>query len=466
MSFLSLPLTTRLLGPADYGRLALAGVFVGIGASLATLGSTFTINNRVDPRPDGESGQIISALLLRAFFWTSAWAGLMVLLHATLGGELAVFASLTDTEFWLAVGAMVMSPSWPIISDLLTRRGQAVPFLVVAIAQAVCGAGSTLLSLFVFRLGSTSLFVGLLVSSIIPFAATLILLREELCRPPKKALVEVSRAGRRFFLAQGTMTMQILLERLLLSRFAGVHVLGLYTHSQRYKEVLFMATKSVTRGAMPVMLEEAQDAQSGFRSTATIFRVVHVALTLIGILFVLFGDLLVSALTNDRFTQAHTLLGPWIIIILLQNASKPQIGTMFALGSAREVARIDARANFCGIVILAVLVPFLGVWGALVAAGVQTVSYRLLVNREAARYRKIAFHDAWVMWGSAAILAIVLVKTALRPSLVASVLIWLGASSFIIALSWQQVGLAAGSIRKTIRAIPLLGRPTEVEESL
>ncbi len=398
ISFLALPWTTRILGPLNYGQLALAAAVVNSGATLSTLGASFAINNRWLRSSRDEQGALLTGLCVKAAVTSGAWAAAVVALFLVARPHWSALTTVTDAELALTVVATLLAPYWFLASDVATIERRSLLFSAVTFGQAAISTTVTLVSLYVFDLRGASLFVGLAAGSVVSITAAAYVLVPRLgARRPGTAAGDL--ATGRFLLAQVTDSANALLERGLVSHFSGFVVLGLYTHSQGYGAYVFQAAKAVSRGVWPVTLQEAADRQSTFPRTGRTWRVVHLGVVAVGIPMTLLGDRLISLLTNGKFTGAHVYLAGWFSLILLQNAAKPEGGVVFALGNARIAAMLNVGANLARLLALCVLVPIAGAKGALVAALAQAAVYRVWIRSVARRLRPTPFQDEYVVAG-------------------------------------------------------------------
>lgn len=451
ISFLTLPLTTRVIGPSAYGRLALVGAPMGIGTTLATLGAGFLIYRHGPEIVTSARSSLLATLVWIALLVIVSWSGILILLFFLLRDSLQVLGELSFTEVGLGLGAMVLSPFWIIATEFLTLQGRSRPFAIATICQTAAAAAATLLSLFVFDLGSLALFIGLFAGSIVTFgAASIVLFPHVKAGTDRRWFGELREMAIHNLFASFTEQGFVLVERISLST-VGLAPLGLYTHSQRYREVAQIAVKSVAKSSWPVTLDEARDTSSDFPVTRVTWQAMHLAITLGGVAFATLGDYAIAFLTNGKFTSAFIFVGPWFIFILLQHASKPQLGTVFSLGDGKTAANLITFVNLSAIVALLPLVAWLGSLGAVIAALVSQLVYRMLVRVVALRYRDTPFNDQWVFFGAALILVILAVKVAADPGF------FLSATLFVLT---TLACLIAGRRTLTSAAGAVLGRST------
>lgn len=437
VSIVTLPLTTKVLGPSAYGLFALGGSLAGVGASIATLGMTFVLAKRWTVAGRNERRRIVGTLLTIGLAITVGWAIIVGSIYLALRDHVGFLGALTPGEMGFALGGLLISPLWMVASDILTVEGGAGVYAGVTIMQSIATAAATLTALFAFDLGTLSLFIGIFVGALVASAASVVYLRDYLSLGFDRTL-RGELAQTTFLLAQAAETVQSVVERILLSRFVGYTNLGLFVHSRRYRDLAMQGTTAVTRGVWPVTLDEAKDPTSSFAATARTWRTVYVGLTAASLVATAFGDQMISVLTHDKFTPAWKFLTPWFALLLVQLSAKPEVGTMYAFGRARAMGRISLVSNTLGIVAAAALIPWVGAWGALVALVLQGLCYRIGVRLPARRLRPVPFQDTWAIAGCVTLIVAWVAKLVLEPGLggdlvllVAAEALWLGAAAVV-----------------------------------
>lgn len=424
ISFLTLPLTTNILGPRAFGAVAVVGALVAVGGAFATLGTSFVIYRHLPQASADEANRLIGTLCWVGVAVAAAWGLVATAGFVGLRPWLPALQQVPVVGFALALAAMLLSPFWAVTMDVLTAQQRAGLFARALLIQAFVTASITLACLYWFDLGTVSLFAGNFAGTAVLFAASAAVLRARM-RPRidrtwalKLREMAVANAG-----AQASETGYTLAERFLLSRFSGLQTLGLYAHSQRYRDVTQLAVKAVGRGALPLGLEEARDPEGDFPSTRATWAAVYVVIAAAGAVAASAGDVLLSVLTHGKFTSAYVFLGPWFVFVLLQNAARPEFATLFALGEGRTVARVNLWTNTAALALLLVLVPWLGAPGAAAAAIAQVGMNRVAIARAARRYRPTPRHDRWVARGIVIITLAVVTKEVLQPAWPGSVLL-------------------------------------------
>jgi O-antigen/teichoic acid export membrane protein len=456
VSFLMLPLATRVLDAADYGVFALVTAFTtGVG-SLAVVGAGFVLANRFPTALPEERKQIVSGLLCVAVVTAAVGVFACAAVFIGLRGSWSVVAAVPATGLVMALGTAMLLPLWLVAAELLTVEGRAGAFARASAAQTVASAGGTLLGLFVWDLQVDALFLGALCGAAAGTAAIIPVLRPYLTRTLRIEQVRRDTRGHGLFLvSQIIETGYGALERVLLSTVVGFRELGYYSHSQSYRMVVHLASKSVSRGAWPVTLSEARNPTAGFVSTRRVWSAVYVLVAWVGLAAAAVGDIVIELLTNDRLTGAWIYVPGWVVVVILQNLAKPQLGIVWTSADARTLARLGIVTSALSIVVLVSLVPLIGAPGALVAVMVGALAYRVRLSAIASRYGTTEFQDQWALAGIVAIAATTGLKLLLEPGTLGSAVLLVAVSLIWLAASRRVVGEAGRILGRGLRRPPV-----------
>jgi O-antigen/teichoic acid export membrane protein len=445
ISFVTLPLATRILGPANYGVFALGATIAGFGSILATLGTTFFISNTFAGSGLSERRQLISTLVARTALLAAGWAVLILAGALALRGHVDLLDEVPLKGLALVLLGAILATPWTIAIDVLTVEGKASWFSLSLIVQAVSNAVVLLVALYVFELRGLSLFVGSLAGSVAALVMSLVVLRPYLA--PRLGLLRTRLGQRQFLPTQALEAVHPVVERTLLANYTGFSQLGIYAHSLAYRSLILQGMNAVNRATWPVTLEEAK-ARTAFSVTGRVWAAVHLAIAMVSVPFILFGDQLISLLTNDKLTAAWVFLAPWFVLVLLQSSGKAATGVLYATGVSSTVAKLGLLANVVAISSLVIFVPLLGAAGAAVALLLQALVFRVALQLLARRRAAIPFQD----WGAVAACAFVTVLFLLRRHVVEST-----ESLLVLLVAAELLCLAVGS-RVIATVAPLLWR--------
>lgn len=445
ISFVTLPLATQFLGPANYGVFALGATIAGFGTIIATLGTSFFISNTFAGSDVAERRQLISTLVVRTALLATAWAILILLAALALRGHIALLDEVPLRGLALVLLGAILATPWVIAVDVLTVEGKASWFSLSLIAQALTTSVVILVSLYVFDLGGLALFVGSLAGSIAALTTSLVVLRPYLS--PRLGLVRTRLGQRQFVPTQLLEAVQPVVERTLLAKYAGFTPLGNFAHSLAYRNLVLQGMNAVNRATWPITLEEAK-AHTSFHVTGRVWSAMHLAIAMVSVPFVLFGDELISALTNDKLTGAWVFLAPWFVLVLLQSSGKAATGVLYALGVSSTVAKLGLLANAVGIGSLLVFVPAFGAAGAAMALLLQALVFRIALQLLARRRATVPFQD----WGAVLACAFVTALFLLRRYVVDST------ESLLVLLVVAELGCVAVGSRVILTVAPLVLR--------
>lgn len=416
-SIATLPLATRILGPEDYGAYALVMSISTCIQALAAALQTYVLPAFIGTIGERERHDLIFTCLANVV----AFAGLTSIVVA-IGIDLGAPGLLEQAGvdriavIAAALGTIAIAP-WLLAIDLFAIDGRASAFASITIAQTVATAGALLISLFVFRLGATSLYVSFLVGSSVAGLASLLAMRKDIYGRYSRAWF-----GKMFEMAPPAIGQRlaesgvVILERSVIGIFATARGIGLYTHSQLYSSAGTIALNALSRGMLPLNLKEAREVPPLFSGTCSVWLPAQLLVALGAIEFALAGDLVISLLTNGKFTDAHLMAYLLVVALAIKTGGKPESAYLAATGNGTRLAHLNTMSTVIGAGSLIALVPLLGVIGAAVAALLRALAFRggLWI---ATREWKIPFQDGPLFVGlSCSALVGALVFTSAIPA--------------------------------------------------
>jgi len=407
LSFVMLPLVTRVAGPREYGIFALVTAYTAFGSGLATMGGNYIISHRFLGATADEQREVASTVSLLAIITVSIYGILLLSLWRVLPGT--DYAPLIGVG--LAVLAMIIAQPWVGALDIVTIRGEAGTFAAVAIAQGLVTSLVLLFGLYQLHLGVTAFFLSQLAGAFVAFAGAFVALRGLFqWRLDPRVLRELRSLG--FISAIGNVAeaSQTGVERTVVSLHSGVAQLGIYSNSQSYRTFASLPVGAISKSVWPVTLREAGDPNSGFVRTKEAWDIAYIGLTAAGIFLATLGDVVIGILTHGKFTPAYAYATFWMMFLLMQNSGKPQTGILFRLGGGKVYARLVVISTFVGIAALVALVPLFGLWGAAASVTVQQLFLRASIQIAARRFRRTPFQDGWALFGILYIAAVFLVR--------------------------------------------------------
>lgn len=430
VSFALLPLMTLVLGPRDYGTFALVTAVTSFGTALSTLGGGYVLAQRWPVAQEDERKRILTSLLVLSAVVALLFALLLPIAWREAALYWDVAAEVPELGVRIGAATVAFAAPWILASEVLTLDGRAVALATVMVTQTLCSAAASLTALFVFDLGGLALFVGAFAGAAATGIGGLLCLTGSLLPAfDRRVATDTAKLGVPLSISNLLDIATQIAERTLLSAQVGLSALGIYSHSQSYLNIAQAGIKPVVRAAWPISLGEARDAASDFARTGRVWRIGHLMLVGAGLLFATFGRDLIGLLTHGKFAEAGPFAALWMALLLVRLSGRPQLATLFAFGRGYSISKVGIASNLLAIVLLLVLVPRVGVAGAVAAAFAQAAATRLLYWFIVRHDRATPMQDAWPVAGVALIGATLAVAemaepdAALRALLLAAVLL-------------------------------------------
>ena len=436
LSFLALPLTTRILGPADYALFSVTSAICTLFVTIAQLGSVFILAQRY-PSSNGEARRgLVSTIFFQCLTSSVFLASLMLLMWPVVRENWSVVDGVTLGMIALVAVAMVGTSLSTLVGTLAVFGYAPGYFALITTVKATISVAVVLMALFFFDLHVVSLFLGQFAAGLLDLiGACLIILPFLGWRFDRKVASDCLRLGGWGSVAQISMQGQQLLERSVLSTAVGLHPLGLFVHAQQYQNYAMLGVRPVQQALVPVMLEEASAPAAGFSRTDRAVRMLFVALTMLALTVAFLGREVIHVMTNGKFDEAAPYAALLIGVLLLQSSGRPQVARLLSAGRGRHLAACNIVAVAAAAVVLITLSPLLGLPAAVGAIYVQYAVFRLGIGLSAARLGRLPFQDLRGFAGVAAVGGAVAVVEVWDPDIAARVLLLLAAMIVVAAFN-------------------------------
>ena len=318
---------------------------------------------------------------------------------------LAAVESIGSSLYTLALG----------ISKLGIAPGH---YSLIAVLKNLTAVGATLASLFLFELKGVSLFIGHAAGGVVALVGSLAMLSRFL-RPRidwdmlRHALYLGGWSTVSFLALQARQT----IERALLSRYLGLHDLGLLVHAQQYQSIATLGAQPIQSAVTPVLLDEAKEKNSKFTRTARTSNVLFVGVTVFGVAAALFARTVIGVLTHDKFNAAGPFVALLVGAVLVQLSGRPQLAHLLSNGRGRYISLCNVIAAVGAVVVLFALVGRIGLLAAVSGSYAQFVLFRLATGIDPFSTARLPFQDQWVVFGVAVIAGTVAGVDYFKPDL-------------------------------------------------
>lgn len=395
-----IPFATRILGPEDYGIYGMAVVVAGLVVALCETGAAYVLYGHFADVREGERRELFSSLLALSAAAGTVAATLLWALWPLLGRLDSTLAALSPQEKTLLCLAVPCRTMWSIASPILIAQMRSNWLAACILLQAITVFTVVLMSLFIFEQERAALFWGNLAGAAAALALALFAIgRSAWATPRLHWLRKVVRLAPGAWLAGIAENLRSTVESATVVRATGSTGLGNYNHARLYYGLLMQGTNAFANVLWPHALQDAIDQSSQFIRVRLGWNLVYLCLTLAGLTFVFFGELIVALLTNGKFNQAAAWIPFFVIYLLIQNAGKPATAVLYAANRGNTLSALRVVTTSVAIGALLILVPQLGVPAALAIGIAEMVLTRVLVQLAARRIQPIPFQDQWVLLG-------------------------------------------------------------------
>lgn len=419
LSFLTLPLTTLVLGPADFATFSLVVSMSALAMSLSQMGSAYLLTHRFRGATRQGRCTLVTTMTVLVFVSSLVFAAVFVSAFLFLRHSWSVLAGITLAMILMvaieSVGASLYALALG-ISKLGTSAGF---YAAISVCKSVVAVGATLVALFVFDLKGVSLFVGHVCGGVVALVGSLAMMSPFLTgRVDREVLKEALRLG-------GWSTVSLLflqarqtIERTLLSRYLGLYDLGIYTHAQQYQSFAMLGTQPIQSAVTPVFLDEAREKDGRFARTGRISNVLFLGVTVLGVGAALFGRTVIGLMTHGKFDAAGPYVALLIGVVLLQLSGRPQFTALIGNGRGRYLSLCNIVAVIGAVATLALLIELIGLFSAVCASYAQFLIFRLATGLDPFSTARLPFQDQGVIAGLAAIAITVAGVEHFEPGLV------------------------------------------------
>ena len=335
LSVALLPLATRHLGASDYGIYGLVISIVVLVSAAADGGAGLLVPAHYGSASASERARLFVSLAIFAGIAASA-AGLLMIVpwlwhHSTFSDQAIPLAAVALS---IALMPMRAITNISVMIFSVTDRGLAIAAQLAI--QSLVTFVSTLVALFEFEMGVTSLFIGAFCGQLAALGIGLVALgrhhvssspsRDWLCRAASTSPTTAASG-----IVDGTRGFG---ENALLTSAISLHAVGILGHARLYHGLLMALSNAVGHNLWAKSLEEARNPRSSFEITRSAWTPVQIAVTCAGMIFAFVGREIVDFIGNGKFTEAAPYVTALFVIALIQTTEQPANAVVCAFGRA------------------------------------------------------------------------------------------------------------------------------------
>jgi O-antigen/teichoic acid export membrane protein len=361
------PLYTRVLSPADYGVLEVAGAFAGFAGIFTVIGIDLALNALFFDGDETYQRNLVTTALV----CVTACGSLVAAFYVVAGARLAVWffkdAGRVYMFYLYAIGS-VSSPIVAVISAALRLRMGVKRVNVLAATSLLANVGTTIVMVLVIRLKATGIVAANMTASVVTCVTGLALAYQSLRGSFSPQLAKpLVRTGLTLVPAVASGLALAIADRLLLVWYVSQTDLGLYSIANKLASMLLVMLGATWAAWQPMALEMANQPDAA-RQYARVFEYIAAASMLLSLAVGLFAPEILLIFTRAAYVPAapFTLVltayyGP--VIFLESSLAIP----LYARKRTHIVSVITFISAGVNIALNLLLDPWLGVWGAVLA---------------------------------------------------------------------------------------------------
>ena len=438
ISLAVLPLATRVIGPAEYGTLALAVAFSLLVSAIAQASYGYVLpEHLLDTQGEHRSGLLMSAVAAASVCGLAA-ALLVAPLAYMLTPSLFEVSQVARVGIVACVLLTGFAAPWLVSLDMLMLEGRAAGYAFGTVSQSVINALATLAFLFLFPLPELALLLGYMAGQATLLVASVAFLFPHFgARIDRRWFVDMRRSALAVGRAGLAETGRSLFERAYLGVWTSVSELGLFAHAQLYRNAAMTGLNAISRATWPVNLREAREERLTFKVTTASWNVVQCGVSVFCVLFALFGREIIGLLTSGKFVEATPIALIFLAALLIQTSAKREQSLLIARFSGAKVSNAITIGVAVSLVLGLLLIPSLGAIAAAGAFLAQSLVQRAIIMVRARKAAHLPFSEFWVLSGLALMTAGFAWTTLAEPSLTVRGIV--GAAVCGAALCWQSM---------------------------
>jgi O-antigen/teichoic acid export membrane protein len=404
LAFVTLPLTTLVLSPADFAAFSLTVSFSALAMSLSQMGSPFVLSQRFRGASEEERCRLVTTMTALVLTSSVVFAAVFIMAFIFLHSYWRSTAGITLAMVALAVVESIGSSVHLLVRGT-SRLGSAPGYYsLVTVSKNITAVSVTLAALFLFDLKGIALFIGHGAGGLVALVGSLAMLsRFFKVRVDWDIAKSAMRLGGWNTVSSLSLQARQTIERAVLSRYVGLYDLGLYVHAQQYQSLAMLGCQPIQSAVVPVLLDEAKEKDPQFRRTARASNVLFLGVSIFGVAAALFGRAIIGLLTHDKFNAAGPYVALLVGVVLIQISGQPQLAHCLSNGRARYLCLCNILGVTGAILTLVVLVAQIGLSAAVCASYVQFMLFRVATGINPSSSVRLPFQDGWAIVGVLAI---------------------------------------------------------------
>lgn len=314
--FVTVPLTTYFLSPADFGVFA-AVIMVSSLINAFSLFGTMMLHGYYYKLDNTQRKTMLFNSMLLAFCWNLLFCALFRwCAHWAMPHFIQSFEPVYLLYFDLSLLGILFSTTGVVTLELLVLENRSFLHGVLEIGQFITGLSANIICLTVFDMKTMALFIGPVAMGVFVSICSLIILPSRMrCHIEWSWIKEAARRELPTVVAKIGDVCANSLERFAIQNWYDLTQLGLYNHSLSYRMLLLMFNDAFRKVAAPSAIKSINENTS-IEPILRLGRVWMALLGLGGVFITLFGMELLDILTHGKFVAAAPMASLWFVFIV------------------------------------------------------------------------------------------------------------------------------------------------------
>ncbi len=367
-------LSTRYLGPSNYGSITYVSTYVSFFSSLCTMGMDTVVISKLVNYKERDGEVIVTATFIRGIAAIISILALSVVIYVADGNDASLQIIALILGFKLLLNAFTTVGYW-YQYKLLSKKMVIIDMVAFVIGNAFrIWMLATEKNVFWFA-SYTTVLVLLNVIVDVP-----VFLKD--CKTRKFISKEMTKELLRDcvpYMISGVMIslysqVDIIMIKHMMN---GTDYVGYYSVAYTICNLIAFIPQSISQSARPILMELKKEDNKSYntRVTQTLATIIWLAI-LYSVFITIFADVVIHVLYGESFAPSSGVLKLLVWSTLFENLTR--IRDMWFIGEneSKYVAVLSFVGTIANVIVNAILIPIMGIYGAAIA----TIGTQLIVT--------------------------------------------------------------------------------------
>ena len=370
-SIISLPFLTQELDLNEFGYFFLCSIIVNLFGAFTSLGSSFGMARYFHRQSVKKQKVFISSI-----FFLSILIGFIicVVLYFFWDFFLAIFIpeiiEVKTNQMFIIFFCILIYGNQLFVSEILTLTSKPFLFFLSIATPSIIGALVNISLITHYSFGVDTLFYALFASSLINFTFILIIMSKYIKFWPNINLLKQILKEYKIIVANIFENFCFFIERNLITRFLGIELFALFSHSKNYERTMVNINTGIYRSVYFLALEEFKKNKS-FSYCEKSIEYSLLFIFFFSSFFYTIGYDFIALISNNKFSDASYFVGLWGLIFFYKGTNIMYTVIILIKGNPKTYANIIYYDKVSLIILLLGLLPFFGLTGIVISYSVS-----------------------------------------------------------------------------------------------